>query len=43
MNFGGDVVIEGGGVTEVQRDDGEVVLGDVTVEGGGVPAPTTFP
>ena len=36
MNRGGDAVIEGGGVTEVQRNDREVVLGDVAVEGGEV-------
>ena len=36
MNFGGDAVIEGGGVAEVQRDDGEVVRRDVAVKGGGV-------
>ena len=36
MKFGGDAVIEGSGVAEVQRDDGEVVLADVAVKGGGV-------
>src|SRR6185437_15134925 len=33
---GGDLVVEGGGVGEVEGDQGEVALGDVAVEGGGV-------
>ena len=33
---GADRVVQGGGVREVERDEGEVVTGDVVREGRGV-------
>ena len=33
---GADLVVQGGGVGEVEGDEGEVVAGDVVGEGGGV-------